>query len=329
MRLCLTRLLSMFLVSALVLSLLVQGNSITVAAAEGNGSGGSQEETTFSINAFSANDPSIAVQMYNVDRNTHTDVIKSRLKLMNTGAIAAKLENIKLRYYFTSEDSNVLSYSVESASSQINNTVLTTFVKLEQPIDDVNYYAEIGFDEYAGSLAAGESVELTVNIASSFIQSNDYSYNASATEFVNWNKVTAYYGGALVWGNEISSFVAPSVNYALQGTVTASSALGEAGWAVTNVIDDERRSLDSETIGWGSEPGHEHWLKVDLGETTTINRVDLYAINWLSENRGRNGIVGEGYPVDFVIEVSNDDSSWTTVSTERDVLRPTTARNSY
>lgn len=323
------KIIKLFLISIVTFSLLLQGKPSAAMAA-----GESTTVTTASII-----NPSLKVQMYNVDRTDSTGALTPSFRLINAGTTPANLQDIKIRYYFTGNGSNVLSYHLASSSPSISNSILGNFVKISKGVSDADYYFEAGFDELAGTLAAGGNVDFGVsihkNIDGNFTQMDDYSFNQGASEFVDWSKVTAYYGGSLVWGEEISIFTPPSENYALNQTVTASSAISSSdagwseGWALNHVTDGERRSIDGSNIGWSSSAGDSQWIKVDLGALQTINRVDLYAINWLSSNRGRNGIVGEGYPVDFTIQVSEDDSHWTTVSTLTDVLRPTLPCNSY
>ncbi|WP_168119872.1 S-layer homology domain-containing protein [Paenibacillus sp. HB172176] len=314
---------------AILISSLLQGNSSIVMAAE----------EVSSADIAAGIDPSIHIQMYNMNLTDETDEIKASFKLTNTGTESANLQDIKVRYYFTSDGSNVLSYESDSSSSTIEHSFLGNFVKLPETSPNADYYFEMGFDEFAGTLAAGEHIAFHVsihkNIEGNFKQSNDYSFNETASDYADWNKATAYYGGSLIWGDEISVLAPPSENYALNKTVTASSILstseagGIEGWALNNVVDGERRSVDGSFIGWSSGEGDNQWIKIDIGSSQLINRVDLYAINWLSDTRGRNGIVGEGFPVDFTIQVSEDNASWTTVSAQTNVLRPTESRNSY
>jgi pectate lyase len=65
---------------------------------------------------------------------------------------------------------------------------------------------EVGFTSAAGTLAVGASVEVKARIWKSdwsdFTQNDDYSFNASATSYVDWTKVTAYIAGTLAWGTE-------------------------------------------------------------------------------------------------------------------------------
>jgi hypothetical protein len=56
------------------------------------------------------------------------------------------------------------------------------------------------------SLAAGASADVRIRVLkadySNFDQSNDYSFNPSNTNYVDWIKTTGYISGALSWGAE-------------------------------------------------------------------------------------------------------------------------------
>ncbi|MCG7382994.1 DUF4832 domain-containing protein [Paenibacillus sp. ACRRY] len=318
---------SVLMVGVLIVAGLLQANPVAALAAEDT------EDSSASQISLMSVDPSLSVQMYNADRTESTGTLQPIFKLTNTGTATLPLENTKIRYYFTSNGSNVLSYRIDSSNASIRNSALGTFTKLPSAAANADYYFEVGFDEFAGTLEAGSAIEFEVtinkNVSQSFIQSDDYSYNPSSSDFVDWPKVTAYYGGTLIWGDEISIFAPPSSNYALNQTVTASSTMVGTGWGATNLTDGEERSIDGSNMGWVSEPGNNQWVQVDLGSSRQFNRVDLFAINWLSDHRGRNGIVGEGYPVDLTIEVSTDEINWTMVKTVNDILRPKISLNSY
>jgi hypothetical protein len=69
-----------------------------------------------------------------------------------------------------------------------------------------DHYVEIGFAATAGSLAAGETVELQLRFAkndwSNYTQSNDYSFNSSASTYTDANKITLYISSQLSSGTE-------------------------------------------------------------------------------------------------------------------------------
>jgi hypothetical protein len=69
-----------------------------------------------------------------------------------------------------------------------------------------DHYVEIGFAAAAGSLAAGETVELQLRFAkndwSNYTQSNDYSFNSSASTYTDASKILLYISGQLNIGTE-------------------------------------------------------------------------------------------------------------------------------
>jgi len=84
--------------------------------------------------------------------------------------------------------------------------VYGTFVKMSKPKENADHYLEIGFYDKAGSLKPGESVELKVGFAKNgwtkYNQFNDYSYNRVNNRFINWDHITVYLSGKLVYGKE-------------------------------------------------------------------------------------------------------------------------------
>lgn len=114
-------------------------------------------------------------------------------------------------------------------------------------------------------------------------------------------------------------------NLALNKTVTASSSVENWGWFLTKVVDGQRNTV-SGAMGWSSNnsptTNHTEWVTVDLGGNNNINQVDLYP-------RNDSGNVGYGFPVDFTIKVSTDNTNWTTVITRTGYAQPGNAVQSF
>ncbi|WP_214321687.1 discoidin domain-containing protein [Nonomuraea sediminis] len=110
----------------------------------------------------------------------------------------------------------------------------------------------------------------------------------------------------------------PLVNAAEFGTVTASSSYQGDGWSLAAANDGLRTSW-SNAMGWSSvdnmTTNHTEWVKVDLGSTRSISRVDLYP-------RNDGASTGLGFPVDFTVQVSANGTSWTTVASPTGYARP-------
>lgn len=98
-----------------------------------------------------------------------------------------------------------------------------------------------------------------------------------------------------------------TANYALNKTVTASSAFDDAGLGIlkANAVDGNLNNMFSSLND--ADKNHTEWMMIDLGQIYNIGKVDLYP-------RNDAGSVGEGFPVDFTIQVSQDNSNWVKVT---------------
>nr|QAT96393.1 cellulase [Paenibacillus sp.] len=157
------------------------------------------------VDTTSAGSGSIKVQMYNGNTTAVTNGLNPRIKIVNTGTSAVSLSSVKVRYYYTVDGNVAQTFFCDWSSAGCGN-ITSTFTALATPKTNADHYAEIGFASSAGSLAAGQSIDIQLRISkndwSNYTQTNDYSFNVSDTAYVDWNKVTAYVGGVLSWGVE-------------------------------------------------------------------------------------------------------------------------------
>lgn len=147
----------------------------------------------------------IKVQMYNSNMSATTNMIYPQFKLFNTGTGAITLSNVKIRYYYTIDGVQAQSFWCDY--SQVGSSNVTgTFVTMATSKTGADTYLEVGFTSGAGNLAAGANIDIQTRFAktdwSNYNQTNDYSFNSSATSYVDWTKVTGYFSGALQWGTE-------------------------------------------------------------------------------------------------------------------------------
>jgi len=154
---------------------------------------------------------SLKIQMYNSSTAAATNTISPVIRLINQGSAAISLSTVTIRYYYTEDSDKPQNYwcdyaAVNSPYTAVTSNVTGNFVKLGTPLTGADYYLEIGFTSAAGSLASGSSVDIQSRLAkndwTNYTQSNDYSFNSSATSLEDWNLVTAYVSGALQWGIE-------------------------------------------------------------------------------------------------------------------------------
>ncbi len=149
---------------------------------------------------------SLRVEMYNSETADVCTNLAPRFKLVNTGETSLALKIIKLRYYYTI-DSEPLPQSFNCDWSTVGSSnVIGTLNPLTNPFLDTDYYIEISFKEMAGNLSPGQSIEIQTRITKNdwtkYHQTNDYSFNPTATNYIEWSKVTAYLDNDLIWGTE-------------------------------------------------------------------------------------------------------------------------------
>lgn len=147
----------------------------------------------------------LKVQMFNANTSATTNGIMPRIKLYNTGTTAINLSDVKLRYYYTVDGEKAQNFWCDWSSAGSSN-ITGTFVKMSAAKTDADYYLEIGFTSAAGTLAAGQSIEVQTRFSktdwSNYSQSNDYSFNSTSSNYTDWTKMTGYLAGTLVWGVE-------------------------------------------------------------------------------------------------------------------------------
>jgi rhamnogalacturonan endolyase len=141
-------------------------------------------------------------QFFNGNLATSTNTLYLNFNLVNTGTDPIPLSNVKMRYYFTNDGTQANSFACDWASAGSSN-ITGTFVTITA-VTGSDRYIEVGFGNSAGTLAAGASTEAKIRVWksdwSNFDQSNDYSFNATNTSYVDWSKVPVYISDTLCWG---------------------------------------------------------------------------------------------------------------------------------
>nr|WP_246070607.1 glycoside hydrolase family 6 protein [Paenibacillus kobensis] len=148
------------------------------------------------------------VVQYKLNNNNASDnMIYATFNIKNTGTSAVSLSGLKLRYYLTKDSSSAgLSFWTDYAQVGTAN-VSGAFSAISPAKTNADTYLELSFSSAAGSIAAGgQSGDIQIRIAksdwSNLNESNDYSFDGTKSAFADWNKVTLYQSGTLVWGIE-------------------------------------------------------------------------------------------------------------------------------
>ncbi len=148
---------------------------------------------------------SIKVQLFNANTSTSTNTLYPNFKIINTGTTSINLSDVKIRYYFTNDGTNIDSYNCDWSSAGSGN-VTSSFATISKT--NADRYLEIGFSSTAGAIAPGASIEVKGRVWksdwSNFTQTNDFSFNSTATDYVDWTNISGYISNTLIWGNEPS-----------------------------------------------------------------------------------------------------------------------------
>ncbi|ANY65798.1 cellulose 1,4-beta-cellobiosidase [Paenibacillus sp. BIHB 4019] len=148
----------------------------------------------------------LKVQYRAADTNATNNAMMAHFNILNNGTTAVDLSTLKIRYYFTADGTQQHSFWSDYAQVGSSN-VHASFVTMSSPTATADTYMEISFTAAAGSIAAGGTsgqiqTRVSKNDWSNLNEANDYSFDATKTSLVDWNKVTLYQNGTLVWGIE-------------------------------------------------------------------------------------------------------------------------------
>ena len=148
---------------------------------------------------------SIKIQVYNDNAVSKTDSIYLNIRVYNTGDEEIDLSDIKIRYYYTRDGSAQQKFICDWSTVGTSN-VKAKFIEMSSSVDNADTILEMSFSDGAGVLKPKSFVRLKIRVFkedwSHYVQSNDYSFNSSANNFVDWKKVTGYISGSLKWGEE-------------------------------------------------------------------------------------------------------------------------------
>lgn len=145
----------------------------------------------------------VKIQFYNGNTQDSINSIYLNFNLINNGSTPLDLSTVKMRYYFTNDDSQENHFACDYSSIG-NSNITGTFGTMSAA--NADKYLEIGFSSGAGTLAANSNVDVFARIWkddwSVFTQTNDYSFSSASTGYAESSTVTGYLNGSLAWGVE-------------------------------------------------------------------------------------------------------------------------------
>lgn len=148
----------------------------------------------------------LSVQYRVGNANATDNMITATLNIKNTGTAPVNLSDLKLRYYLTKEGSAGLNFYCDYA--QIGTSrVSGSFGTVSPAKTGADTVLEISLGAGAGTIAAGgQTGDIQVRVAktdwTNFNEADDYSFDGTKNAFADWNKITLYQAGQLVWGLE-------------------------------------------------------------------------------------------------------------------------------
>jgi len=151
---------------------------------------------------------SLVLRARTVDAAASTSSVAPHLSLINTGDAPIDLSRLELRYWYTSDGAQPQSAAIDWAGRAPSGATVTSAVQASIQTTSrggQSHFVRYRFTAAAGSLALHESIEVQSRFNksdwSSYLQSNDHSFTAS-TGYIEWNRITVYLDGVLVWGVE-------------------------------------------------------------------------------------------------------------------------------
>lgn len=175
-----------------------------VSAANGAGESANSAQVAATPSGGGTGTGNLVLQYRTGDTNASDNQIKPQFNIKNNGTTTVDLSTLKIRYYFTKDGSQDVNAWIDWAQLGAAN-IQQTFGAVSGANADT--YIELSFTAAAGQIAAGgQSGDIQLRMAksdwSNFDESNDYSYDASKTAYADWDRITLYQNGTLVWGVE-------------------------------------------------------------------------------------------------------------------------------
>jgi subtilisin family serine protease len=142
-----------------------------------------------------------------------------RIKVVNNTPETIPLRELTIRYWYTadSNQSQNLSCDYTSLPNGCGN-ITSLFTRLvdgsPNKTSTSDTYLEIGFRNNPASLAPAGWFDMAIRVNksdwSNYNETNDYSYDPNRSAPTQWNRITIYRNGVLVWGIEPTNAAQPA-----------------------------------------------------------------------------------------------------------------------
>ncbi len=188
---------------------LVNGTTYYYTVSAHNAAGASPDSAAVSATPQDAPEPQpgdLAVQFRTSSTNAGDNSLTPQFQIVNRGTEAVPLDELTIRYWYTIDGDKPQQFHCDWAQIGCSN-ISGSLVKLTEAKPGADYYLELTFSPSAGSIAAGGNtgqMQTRVNKTdwTNYNELDDHSYDQTKTSFADWDRVTLYRGGTLVWGVE-------------------------------------------------------------------------------------------------------------------------------
>lgn len=137
---------------------------------------------------------------------TANNSIRPQLQLRNISDSPVAVSRLTVRYWLTAENFAPLNFYCDYAALG-TGAVRGRFVALDEAREGANYYLEVSFASDYAIPARSHSGDIRTRLAkqnwTDFDEADDYSF-APFAAFAETRKITAYWDGELIWGEEPS-----------------------------------------------------------------------------------------------------------------------------
>jgi endoglucanase len=153
-------------------------------------------------------EPDLTLSYRTANPTDQTQDSKPEFILTNTSNFPIPLERAEIRYWFQDESNQPYIYHCDWAQLGCGSVLGDFGITVES-----GQYLRLHFSPSAGELAPGEDtgeIKIRFNRTdwSTFDQGNHFSF-APQTEYVDWQQISVYFDGQLVWGTEPAGRTAP------------------------------------------------------------------------------------------------------------------------
>jgi endoglucanase len=255
--------------------------SVTLTVSDDNGNIGSENR-----DVTAALPKGLEVWYLCSETGTSTNTIRGSLDIRYTtlGSESIPLDEITMRYWYTNEGSDAISQQFNCFYAQIGSgNVSGAFYAVDPPVQGADMYMEIIFDSGAGILSPGEQtgeIQFSVNNNdwSSYDQSDDYSFDGSASSYTKMEFITLYRNSVLIWGSEPGEVSTPTQTPTEPTTPTPTTPASEPGDVNSDGTVDIVDALLSAQYYVGLNPANFNAANGDVNCDGNVDIVDALLI---------------------------------------------------